>query len=417
MSLVREGRAGDSSPNVRSGRRHPSLVAWPLSGRDALAILPPIFAVAVVPRSSSHVPRQGQTRRRFSPKYWGWQSTPKPCRVALVREGRSGDPPPNIRCRRPPSLVAWPLSGRDTPAILHQIFVTCPLSGTDAPANLPQIFVVGVAPQASSRGPRQGGEQWRSSPKYSRWQSSPEPRCVGLARKGRAGDPPLNIRLFVLAVVPRASSHIPCQGGTRWRSSPKYSRCPSSPEPRRVAPVRKGRASDPSPNIHGGLGPPSLVALSSSGRDAPAILRQIFALAIVPRASSRVPRQGGACRRFFPKYSRLQSHPRFSPALVREGRAGNPSPNSCSGSRPPSLVVWPSSGRECQRSSPKYSGWQSPPKPSRVAPVREGRTRRVARVRERRAGDPHPNIHGMAVDRGEDVPLVLLPPSLVTWLS
>ena len=33
------------------------------------------------------------------------------------------------------------------------------------------------------------------------------------------------------------------------------------------------------------------------------------------------------------------------------------------------------------------------------------------------AGDPPPNIYGVAVARGEDAPLILLPPSLVAWPS
>ena len=42
----------------------PKLAVWPSSGKDAPAILPQIFAVAVVPRAWSRVPCQGGMRRR-----------------------------------------------------------------------------------------------------------------------------------------------------------------------------------------------------------------------------------------------------------------------------------------------------------------------------------------------------------------
>ena len=273
---------------------------WPSSGSNAPAILPQILGVAVDPQALSRGSRQGGTQWRSSPKYL-LPPSPEPCRVALVREGHAGNPPPNIRhvslvrdrCAgesppnirggsRPPSLVAWPSSGRGAVAIL------------------PQIFALAVIPRASLRGPRQEGTRRRSSPKYSfiRFGSRP-PSLVAYPLSGRDS---LAIfpQIFAVSVVPRASSRGPRQERTRRRSFPKYSRWTWSPQPRRVVLVREGRSGDPPPNIRLGNCPPGLVTCPSSGRGMPAILSQIFAVAVTP-AIFAGPRQGGTRRQSFPK--------------------------------------------------------------------------------------------------------------------
>ena len=221
--------------------------------------------------------------------------------MALVRNGDAGDPLPNTRGgSRPPSLVACPSSGRDALAIL------------DPPPNI------------------RGGSRPRSSPKYSRWQSSPEPGRVSLVREGCAGDP------NVCGSSPPKSRCVgPRQGRTLRRSSPKYLQCQLSP---------------------------SQVACPSSGRDLSVVLPKILAVPVVPQVSTRGPRQGGGRRRISPKYMQWQPSPeprRFS--LVREGRSGDPPPNIRAGSRP--------------RSSSKNMRWQSSPKPRCVGPW-QGGTRR-----------------------------------------
>ena len=92
-----------------------------------------------------------------------------------------------------------------------------------------------------------------------------EPRRVALVREGRAGNPPPNI--YSVAFVRGEDVPLvlllfswPCQGGTRRQSSPKYSRWQSSPEPRRLTLFGEGRAGDLPPNVRGVSRPWSFVA-------------------------------------------------------------------------------------------------------------------------------------------------------------
>ena len=322
VSLVREGCAGDpnvcgssppksrcvgprqgrtlrrSSPKYLQCQLSPSQVACPSSGRDLSVVLPKILAVPVVPQVSTRGPRQGGGRRRISPKYMQWQPSPEPRRFSLVREGRSGDPPPKYSRWQSSPLVLQ----KYAVAVLPEASLRWPLAGRDAPAILPQIFAVAVVS---------------------------EPGRMSLLSKGRADDSPSNIR-----------------GG-----SPPLSFVA-------LALGREGRAGDHPRNLRGG----SLLEpreCPSSGREAPVILPKLFAVAIIPQASSRGPRQGGTRRRTFPKCLRWQSSPslvacpmsgRDAPAILPQifavavAPAGPPKIRRCS--RPPSLVAWPLSGRD-----------------------------------------------------------------------
>ena len=271
--------------------------------------------------------------------------------MSLLREGLVGRSPQNISgASRPPGLNAWPSSGGRTPA------------------NLSQIYAMAAVPRASSLFPRQGRTLRRSSPKYSRWQSSP-----------------LVLQKYAVAVLPEASLRWPLAGRDAPAILPQIFAVAVVSEPGRMSLLSKGRADDSPSNIRGGSPPLSFVALAlgregragdhprnlrggslleprecpSSGREAPVILPKLFAVAIIPQASSRGPRQGGTRRRTFPKCSRWQSSPslvacpmsgRDAPAILPQifavavAPAGPPKIRRCS--RPPSLVAWPLSGRD-----------------------------------------------------------------------
>ena len=203
---------------------------------------------------------------------------------------------------------------------------------------------------------------------------------------------------------------------------------PPPTEPRPVAFVREGDvAGEPPPNIYGVAFVRERTRLRSSSR----------------RTSSHDHLQRGGCRRQpSPKYLRHGCRPgggcASGPPPVESRRVAILQEGDAAGDPPPTFaVLWLSGGRMRLQHSPcrpssrglcpggRRRG-RSPPlmfaaRRSSGGWVRlwfSSRQTYTANFREGvAAGDPPPNIYGVAVVRGEDAPLILLPPSLVAWPS
>ena len=368
-----------------------------------------------------------------------WHSSPQ-----YLRRGgrRGGDAPPPL----PPStLVPWPPSGRETPAILPHLIAAWRSSGR-------RMLLQYLSRRISSRGHLQGRRRHQRSPPHNIRGVAvvlvegappvllpPAPRRVAIFREGNpAGDPPPifaawrssagRVRLRCISCG-TSSRCLFRGGGRRLRSSPKYLPRGGRSEPpnlvvwpssmRGMLPVillptfaslRSAGGGDASPE----LPPPTLVPWPSSGRETSrSILSPISAawrsagkrtrLPHSPRPpSSRGLSPRGSCRR------------RSSPQCSRRG--GRPEEGCTSGTPPadPRRMAFVWEGDAAFDTPPKVRGAavirgeDAPPvllPPNLIAcpSFREGDV----------ADDPPSNIYGVAVDRGENAPPVLLPLTLV----
>ena len=106
------------------------LVLWPPSGRGGAHAIPPQTFLA---------------RRSSGGRVHLWSSSRRTSAAIFREGGAAGDPPPNIYgvavirgedaplVLLPPTLIAWPSSGRDAPATLPHIFKVAVVQGEDAP--------------------------------------------------------------------------------------------------------------------------------------------------------------------------------------------------------------------------------------------------------------------------------------------
>ena len=328
-----------------------------------------------------------------------WHSSPQ-----YLRRGgrRGGDAPPPL----PPStLVPWPPSGRETPAILPHLIAAWRSSGR-------RMLLQYLSRRISSRGHLQGRRRHQRSPPHNIRGVAvvlvegappvllpPAPRRVAIFREGNpAGDPPPifaawrssagRVRLRCISCG-TSSRCLFRGGGRRLRSSPKY--------------LPRGGRSEP----------PNLVVWPSSMRGMlPVILLPTFASLRSAGGGDASPELPLPTLLPWPSSGRETSRSILSPISAAWRSAGKRTrlPHS---PRPPSSRGLSPRGSCRRRSSPQCSRRGGRPEEGCTSGTPPADPRRMAFVWEGDAAfDTPPKVRGAAVIRGEDAPPVLLPPNL-----